>query len=206
MSDMNFDESAVRRHVAKHFGSPDPLAIRQVIVSDPEIAIMRVVRGNCNVLVTNGMSRYPMMPPPESAEYKFAELVLYLPIDWPLDFGPGTLEKMWPVEWLLRIANYPFEEGTSIGGGAFGIFSNEAPPVPFHSDTELSCFLAITSATGSARMKREDGAHTYFYNLYALYTEERDFALKNGITALLERFERFKVTALLNPRRVNVCI
>ena len=194
----------VRRHVAETLGEPSPLEIRQTLVTEPKIAIMKVEFNESNVLITKGMSRLPMNTPPEHEEYKYAELVMHMPKSWQLNLREAGENDKWPIEWMLRIANYPFGAHTFLGG-EYGVFANEEPPKRFAPNTELSCILAITSDSNFARMNRSDGASTHFYSLFPLYTEERDFELEHGVQALLERFQRFKISRVIDPKRINVC-
>ena len=52
----------------------------------------------------------------------------------------------------------------------------------------------------------EYGSHkVHFWSLYPLYAEELELKLNEGSDALLDRFEKHRVTDLLDPWRVNTC-
>ena len=201
----NPDDDLIRNHVAKYLGTPDVLELRHILECEPEISIMKVQLPHCNVLITHGMSNQPMTAPPEHQKYTYAELVLMLPKTWPLILPPLKDDDYWPIQWLLKLAYFPFEADTFIGG-EYGVFSNGEPPEAFASNTSLSCFLAMSEKSDFGCLKHADGRHIYFYTLFPLYAEERDFELQHGARALLQRFQEFDISVVLDPQRQNVCV
>ncbi len=51
-------------------------------------------------------------------------------------------EFYWPIEWLKRIARYPHDNDTWLGG-PHTIIANGEPPEPFAPNTKMSCLLLL---------------------------------------------------------------
>ena len=83
-----FRRDQVHYFMDNHFGRVMPLALAEIVpTSDPAMSI-DFIRANpmCEhlVLFTNGMSERPMTVPKGGESFRFAELVMFLPPDWPL--------------------------------------------------------------------------------------------------------------------------
>jgi hypothetical protein len=108
-----------REHLSEHLGEPEQLSLREIIPGDPAIMIHLVRMKNRIALVTEGMSSKPMTVPKGQEQYQYAELVIFLPKDWPLtQRALAEPNHSWPVEWLRRIARYPHEKKTWLRGPA----------------------------------------------------------------------------------------
>lgn len=194
-------------YLREHLGEPEPLALREIVPSDLPIAIHVIRTEDEQILVTEGMSARPMNVPKAGEAFQFAELVLRLPSDWPL-----TLEafenpnRYWPVEWLKRIARYPHDNDTWLAG-PFTIIANGEPPEPLAPDTKMSCLMLLANPSEFGRWTRpSDGVEVVFYDVFGLYTEERDLELREGLPALLNRFQDRFISKVLDPQRPNVAL
>jgi hypothetical protein len=54
-------------------------------------------------------------------------------------------------------------------------------------------------------LKIDDKKKINFYCLYPLYKEEMDFKLKKGTDALIDRFEEYNVSDVVDINRKNTC-
>ncbi len=195
---------SVLGHVEKHLGKPDELALHQVVPGVPPITVHTVQLDWCVALVTDGMSARPMTVPDGVDEYRFAELVIYLPKDWPLGKEAlRDLNNFWPIEWLLRIGHYPHDNDTWLGGSAT-VISNDEPPLPLAENTKQSCLLAITEESEFGCFQLNNGRIVNFYTLFPLYTEERDLEKQHGIAHILELFEKHRIGRAVDLARPNV--
>lgn len=194
-------------HLANHLGEPEPLALREIVPTDLPIAIHVIRTEDEQILVTEGMSARPMTVPAGGEAFKFAELVLRLPSDWPLTLEAfANPNHYWPIEWLKRIARYPHDNDTWLGG-PHTIIANGEPPEPFAPNTKLSCLMLLANPSEFGRWTRpSDGAEVVFYDLFGLYTEERDLELREGLPALLDRFQDRFISKTLDPQRPNVTL
>ncbi len=191
-------------HVRKHLGNPEPLSLQEILPCSPSITIHVVRMEDCLALVTRGMSDQPMTVPEGAEVFRFAELTIYLPLDWPL--GKQALDDpqyFWPFEWLRRIALYPHQSGTWIGGPV-AVFSNGEPPAALGPNTQMTCFLAILEPGDMRRLEHPDGRSILFYKLFPLYTEERDLHEREGTERLLTLFAEHQLEDRVEIARPNV--
>ncbi len=61
-------------------------------------------------LVTSGMAQLPMHPPVGAEKCTHAELVMFLPPDWPMDSVTTDDSAYWPVAILQLLARYPHQQ------------------------------------------------------------------------------------------------
>lgn len=213
------DENSIElisEHIEKHIGKIE--IVFHEIVSDLVHIDVHWVKPTeqfpFHTLVTSGMSDKPMMVPEGLEDHRYAELCILLPEDWQID-GTNfqTMEEAfknennyWPVPWLKVIARFPHEYDTWVGYGH--TIPNGENAAPFADNTKLGCMILFPSLNLGNKfftLKKSDNKTINFYCLYPLYKEEMDFKLKNGSDALLDRFEKYKVTDIVDINRKNVC-
>lgn len=191
-------------HLKEYLGTPEKLMLQEMVPADPPISIYRVRTDEGQALVTRGMGSKPMTVPPDGEDWAFAELVMYLPSDWPLDLESLKDPKHgWPIEWLRRIARYPHHHKTWLGGRSC-VIANDEPPKPVAPNTKLSCFLLMANLHRLGTLVDDEANVTFFYELYPLYTEERDLEKRLGWKALIERFQQYDISRVVDVRRTNV--
>src|SRR5262249_44595973 len=74
-------------YFAEHFGPVRPQALIEIVPNEPPVSIHVIPPGeerNHLMLFTTGMSEQPMTVPQGEEEYRFAELFIQLPGNWPL--------------------------------------------------------------------------------------------------------------------------
>jgi hypothetical protein len=199
------EEDAILHHIEEHFGKPNPLSLHEIVPADPPITI-RVARCSAQVtLVTLGMSARPMNVPEGGEPYRFAELLIELPPDWPLSSDAlGDPNYSWPITWLRRIARYPHQNQTWLGG-AVTIIANGEPPQPLAPNTAMTCLLVMAEPRDlGGQLSLADGKEVVFYNVFPLYTEERDLEKAEGIEHLVRLFRKFEISTIVNVARRNV--
>jgi len=195
---------SVLEHIEAHLGKPDLLSLQEIVPGDPPISIHVVRTAGSLALVTVGMSDKPMTVPEGGEEYQFAELVIYLPPNWPLDTESlRRPNNSWPVDWLRRIGRYPHDNSTWLGGKVV-IFANDEPPKPLAPNTAMTCLMALTEDSDFGNLRLPDGRTVVFYSIYPLYTEERDLERQKGTTELVELFVKYRVSTVVDVRRTNV--
>lgn len=189
----------------EHFGPPRPQAQIEIVPSEPRIAIHVIPadEGRKNVtLFTTGMSEHAMQVPDGTDEFRFAELFMQLPGDWPTDQKSlSNIKYAWPLQWLRSVAQYPHQNETWLGGPVT-IIANEDPPQPLAPGLRFTSLLVMADQTFTSR----DGRTIYLYRLTPLYTEERDLELKQGIGALLRAFDKFEISSVVDLNRPNVAL
>ena len=179
----------------------------QLVPSDPPIDLLVVAptpERSCRVVVTCGMAAEPMEPPPDSAPYRRAELLLCLPDGWPIGGDAGDAAS-WPLAMLRRIAQVPRLLDTWLFAGH--TMPNGDPPEPWGPATELCAAIATAprlAFEGQARIELGAGERIDLLALLPLYADEMAFKLDRGPAALLERLSAEGVTELLDPVRPSV--
>lgn len=194
------------RHMALHFGPVQELAlVERIPVSGIDINVIPPrPEDDSLVLFTSGMSDRPQQVPAGCEEFRYTELVLRLPGDWPLDLKSlQNPDFSWPFEWLKRTAAYPETNGTWLGG-QFAIIANGEPPQPFAPGTKLSCLLLLREHGDLGTVRCQDGRDIALYSVVPLYSEERDLEKVEGMGELLGRFQAHGLSLVLDPARANV--
>jgi hypothetical protein len=206
MSESNLQ--AIDDHVAEHIGKIEN--VWHEIVSDLVHIDVHVVPPRPErpyyTLVTSGMSDLPMNAPEGAEDWKFAELMLCLPPDWPLTVEAFKEERnYWPVRWLKTLARFPHEYETWLC--VAHTIPNGDPPEPLADNTSFAGFMLVPPLTTSVEFHHllvPPLRTIHFHALLPLTAAELAFKLKHGADALMERLEKAKVTELLDIRRKSV--
>jgi len=153
-------------------------------------------------IFTTGMSDRAMTVPKGKEEFKYAELVMFLPADW---LHPKSMkgDSFWPVEWLRKIAYYPYLNDTWLGGPATIISSSE-PPEPLGPNTSQTCLLLVADFSDIKPLAIRSDKTVRFFTVIPIYTEERDLEKKHGIAKLIHSLKQAGVTTVVDPGRASV--
>jgi hypothetical protein len=156
---------------------------------------------NFNILITSGMSDKPMNSPFPEARY--AEVVSLLPPEWKLDQASFENEaNYWPIRQLKGIARFPHEFNTWVW--ATHTIPNGDPPEPYAANTGFCCILLyypVSLPEGFHRLKINDEKEINFLALIPIYKDEMEFKLKNGMEALLGKFDEKGVSEICDISR-----
>jgi uncharacterized protein len=189
-------------------GKTSGLALSEIVpVSSPQVSLHIIEpkhRWQKKLVFTTGMSDEAMKVPPGSERFRFAELGLYLPNDWPLDLKSlRAREISWPFDWIRRIARYPHENKTWLGDRGT-IISNGTPPGPFAPSTSFCAWLLIESMDQPESFEAKDGRTVIIYVMFPLYPEERELGLSKGVNKLVDRFDKDDIEFVIDTSRPNV--
>jgi hypothetical protein len=166
-----------------------------------------------HVLVTSGMSDKPMNVPAGIEAPRYLELYVLLPSDWKIQ-GKNyeTVENefsdentYWPVRWLKTIARLPHSFNTWVGWGH--TIPNGENAEPFAESTKLGCVMLLPSIALPKEFfeLKTDKKTINFLCLFPLYKQEMEFKLKHGSDKLLDRFDEYGISDIVDPKRKNVC-
>lgn len=196
------------QHMERHYGPVQEHALVE-IVPTLDIAINVIParpQQNPLILFTTGMSDRPQTVPPGADEYRYTELFIRLPDDWPMS-KRAMLDPnfFWPFQWLRQIAFYPHENDTWLGG-PYPIIANDEPPQPLAPNTRLSCLLLIREDGEAGTVLCQDGRQIALYSFLPLYTEERDMEIAQGIVPLFKALEAGEVSFVVDPSRASAAI
>jgi len=210
--------SLIADHIEKHAGKVD--CVFHEIVSDIVHIDVHWIKPSeefpYHVLVTSGMSDLPMNVPGTMKGHEYAEVCALLPAEWKIEeAGPNKLmtdffkdeASYWPIRWLKKIARFPHEYNTWMSNGHSLPNGEEAEP--FADNTKLGCILLLPSlslGTDFFKLDAGDGKTIRFYCLYPLYKEEMELKLNKGTDALLDKFEKYKISDVIDVSRRNTCV
>lgn len=185
---------AIERHVEEHFGP-----IEFVFHAMPSTGVHVLVAGPTQdrpfrTLVTEGMSDQPMTVP--DGVSPFAELMLCLPADWPVE--DLTSDDSWPVHLLKHLATFPHANGTWLG--AWHLLPNGDPAMPYAPNTEFAG-MVITPMLRVRPEAREIDGRISLLAVIPLHPAEIRLKLDQGFSALIEAFDRAGINELVDPRR-----
>lgn len=193
------------RHMERHYGPVQEQALIEIVPSLEVTINVIPARPEQNplILFTTGMSDRPQTVPAGAEEYRYTELFVRLPADWPLERKALRQENnFWPFRWMRQIAAYPHDNDTWLGG-PFPIIANDEPPQPLAPNTKLSCLLLLREADEAGTVSCSDGRQIALYSFTPLYTEERDLEKAQGINPLFMALEAHDISLVINPARVN---
>lgn len=201
------DREEIIEHLCTIIGPVDSNSLQEIVPvsNDYQIAVHTSPPNGRHpylTIFTTGMSDRAMTVPKGKEAFKFAELVMFLPADWP---HPSAMRSdfFWPVEWLRKIAYYPYLNDTWLGGPAT-IISSAEPPEPLGPNTRQTCLLLVADFSDIKPLAISSDKTVRFFTVIPIYTEERDFEKKHGIATLLHSLKQGGVTAVVDPGRASV--
>lgn len=197
----------ITAHVEKYVGASQLLWCAEQNGGPLEIwAVPASEKRRFHFVWTRGMSAAPMNAP--DPQWRHAELCMLLPPEWPL--GETTEQNeasFWPIRLLGQLAALPFERDTWLGMGH--TVPNGEPPQPYTNDFAMCAALLLPPLElerSFARVRLSDGEILNFWNVVPLHADELRFKIGNGLTPLLQAFEKRGVSDILNPTRQSVLV
>lgn len=189
---------AIETHVGEHIGEVATVwhEIISLYVHVDVLIVEPTSERPVKTLVTVGMSQQPMQG---KSGPLYAELVMALPPDWPIEKPDGG--ATWPVSLLQFLARLPHEYETVLWNGH--TVPNDDPPRPYAASTELCGALIATPlhTTEEFDELEHDGRTISFLSVIPLHGGEMDFKLQHGSDALFDRLDEADVSELLDERR-----
>jgi hypothetical protein len=190
----------VIEYFQENFGEVDQRSIIEIVPTGFPVAVHVIPpAGNRThvTLFTTGLSSQRMNVPPELSAFALAELFIQLPADWKYDSPEAQWH--WPVEWLRRIAQYPHDNNTILGGPVT-IIANDDPPKPLGPNTKFTSLLLVAEKS----FDRKDRETVQLYRVLPIYTEERELELRDGAPALMRALDRNNVPFIVDLNRPSV--
>lgn len=193
-----FKEEILAR-LERYFGKA-PAVVR--VSNELEFAIVggEGESGAYNAVFTLGLSARAMEGVPDP-DWRFAELVMLLPTDWPLELSPSN----WPLLWLERLAMYPRRQDSWLG--LAHSIPNGIPAQPFDDTTKFAAWLLIPPielAKNFARFRLESGEVINFWTPIAIFADELALKTNKGATELINKFARAGIGDIFDPNRLSI--
>ena len=200
---------SISDHVEEHIG-PVQSVFHEIISDLVHIDVHMVAptrKQPFYSLITSGMSEVPMTVPDGLEEFRFAELMIRLPKDWPMTQNDFEDENhYWPIRLLKMLARLPHEYDTWLGFGH--TVPNGDPAERYAPNTQFSCALILPMIhvpEGFHQLEMSEDKVIHFYGVYPLYPAETAFKLNQGTDELVELFEKHDISEVIDNRRKNVC-
>jgi hypothetical protein len=200
---------AVDDHVEKNIGKIGPVLHEK---ASPMIHVdVNVVladdRRPYHTLVTSGMAEMPMPVPREFDDGKFAELMICLPKEWPIDPVSFKDENFWwPIRVLKETARLPHRSKTWVHRG-HTVINEDAKA--YASGTRLCAVMLIeprTVAEEGHMIRLGKKATARLWAIVPLYKEELEWKLKEGFEPLDRALRTFGINEIVDPKRANVSL
>lgn len=156
-------------------------------------------------LVTSGMGAYKMDIPKEldDLELQRAELVMFLPPDWNLDFSKE--ENGWVVRQLKQLSRLPIQCNTWLTFGQTFASEDNKPLSEKAKFTGTILFDAFDKEGKELNCRLDNKEKVNFYFVYPLYKEELDYKLNNGIEKFLDLLSEQDFNFVVDVNRKNYC-
>lgn len=202
----------IEDHIEKHIGKIDNVYHELVShLVHLDIYIVKATKERpYHTLITSGMSDLKMNLPKEAKQAgcsEYLELMAFLPKEWTLDSKIlADAESDWPLFNLKTIARMPHEYDSFLGFGH--TVQNSNPIEPFASDTELCASLLLPPVMlpkEAWELKVNKNKTIEFYNVMPIYLEELQFKLEEGLNPLLDKFDKYGITDIVDISRRNTC-
>ncbi len=158
-------------------------------------------------LITSGMSQAPMkFEHAEGVDFMYAELMITLPSNWPMDENRLREERYgWPLHSLYSLARLPHAYDTWLGPGH--TIPNGDPADAFSEDAHfvgVILFAPVSLPEDFHSLYYTPDKEIEFLALYPLYREEMDYKLRRGADALVKRLAQNNVSDIVDLKRKNV--
>ncbi|MEO0797057.1 MAG: suppressor of fused domain protein [Verrucomicrobiota bacterium] len=195
-------------HIEKHIGPIE--SVFHELVSDAVHIDVHVIAPSNNrpfyTLVTSGMSDRPMNAPAGREDFRYSELMICLPANWPMSQEDWQIhDNYWPVHLLKFMARFPHQQDTWYWSQH--TVPNGDPPAPYADNTGMCCAMLAPPLTAPEEFRKltvNRNKTIHFQAIVPLLLDEMDLKLKKGAEALMEGFQRNRVSELLRPRRSSV--
>jgi hypothetical protein len=203
------NREAIARHVEKVWGKNQFVLLdsQQEYVEIGVHLVPATSERPYHTLITSGMSDRPMTTPEGAEEYRFAELAISLPPDWPLDAKSlESQEHGWPLQQLVWLAKFPHQYGTWIFLGH--TIPNGESAEAYATNTELCCVMIgipELCEEGEEELALDAKTKINFLSVIPIYREEMEFKTEHGTEELMEKLSDRDVSELLDLNRPNVC-
>ncbi|NBD26117.1 suppressor of fused domain protein [Paenibacillus glycinis] len=198
----------IQSHVESHYGEVE--AVFHEIISDlvhVDVHWIKPSPGrNYHTLFTTGMSYKPMNAPEPLPDYRYAELMVFLPASWPISQEAfQNMDHYWPVFWLKKLARFPHEYGSWLA--ISHTMPNGNPAKRLSARTKQNGFVLLPpldAASEFQTLRMDEERLIRFYAIVPLYEEEMQVKLDRGFDALIEKLEQGGVSQLIHETRANV--
>jgi len=159
-----------------------------------------------SILLTCGMSRFPMVVPEGYEDKRFIEIAMLFPMDWDFsDIKSKPDSVTWPIHHLRTIGKTPILQNTWIGfGHTIGCGKSESDCYPGTRFNSTIIFPSIKLPESFTEIRNNDDL-IKIHSAIPLYQEELKFKLDNGSNSLIDKFNELDIQEIVDINRINTC-
>ena len=210
--------SDAMEEICAHFESvygKNEIVLHEIVSDELHIDVFPIPPSEespCWTLHTTGMSEMAMDVPPEMATeegdisgFQYAEMMIQLPPDWPVleEDQEKAAQTYWPIGWLKRAARLPMSMDTWLGVGHTVQFSEPDEEIESGGFAGM-LIMPGTGPEGFAEIAMSDGRVVNVLMIVPLYRDELDFAVEEGVEALLEKMDAAQLWPVVEVGRKSV--
>ena len=159
-----------------------------------------------SILLTCGMSRFPMVVPEGYEDKRFIEIAMLFPMDWDFsDIKSKPDSVTWPIHHLRTIGKTPILQNTWIGfGHTIGCGESKSDCYPGTRFNSTIIFPSIKLPESFTEIRNNDDL-IKIHSAIPLYQEELKFKLDNGSNSLIDKFNELDIQEIVDINRINTC-
>lgn len=198
----------ITAHIEQHIGEVE-IVFHEIASDTVHIDVHHVKPTQdrpLHTLVTSGMSDLSMNVPEDVDSPTYMELMVTLPMNWQINEIAFKEEPWyWPIRQLKYLARFPHNDDSWLGWGH--TIPNGDPPEPFADNVPFNGVIILPPISVSEEfytLPIDEEKEISFYSYIPLYEEEIELTLKKGTDELLDKFDRYGITDIVDSKRRNV--
>ncbi|WP_374966111.1 suppressor of fused domain protein [Lysinibacillus sp. RS5] len=196
------------QHIRKYLGEPSHINLETLADININLITFKAnEERSFHTIITHGMSSISAKVPLDENEWRYTELIMYLPKTWPImKENIHEFNEYWPFGWLRKLGKFPHEMDTWFCYG--DTIPNGDPPELIADNTNFCCMLLlppIREDESFVELKISKDTSVRFLAVMPIYKEEMDYHLMHGFRALLEKFDQYNVNDIIDINRTNTC-
>lgn len=195
-------------HIERHVGEIN-LVFHELVSDTVHIDVHHVLPSSerpFHTLITSGMSDLPMTVPENVDVPKYMELMIMLLPNWKISEEDFQNEKWyWPIRTLKFLARFPHKYESWFGYGH--TIPNGNPAEPYAKNTLLNGAILLPPVSVPREflnLEINKDKSIEFNCIVPLYEEEMNFKLDQGSDALLDKFDKYGISDIIDIKRKNV--
>lgn len=200
--------ASIQQHIANYIGIPKIVnhEVTSNIVHIDIFIVPATTTREYHTLITAGMSALPTKTTDDEEEWKYTELMLYLPSKWGVSKEElKDPDNYWPLALLRNLGRFPHEKNTWFSLG--DTIPNGEPPKPFVDRTELSNVVLLPPMKEKREffeLQMHQDKKVRFMVVAPIYNEELLFLHRNGFNEFLDILDKSNFNDVLDLQRKNI--
>jgi hypothetical protein len=170
---------------------------------------------NCQIIITHGISNKEMNVPDDIKDYKFAEIILFLPKDWKIEENNFKIEQDdsgWPIYNIINTAEAIYKGNFFIYTGVSVLNMSQEKNVKNYGKKNnfiatifrKPVLLGNETSKMTIYVDKRKNKNIYFYMPLFLYREEYNYRTVIDRKMFIEKLNK-EIPDILDEKRKNIC-